>query len=119
LIDDVIVRKSGNHVELDVRLRNVGGSVANVTRAELDVLERTPATGSYKRSASYELLLDGNHLSTAIAHVLQPDEVDSFVLRLGFTKFNTMCFFRATITLRYNGDEIALSKHFLFDSCFQ
>jgi hypothetical protein len=118
-IDDVIVRNSRDHVELDVRLRNAGGEVVNVTRAEIDVIERVPYAAAYKASAHYDMQIDGVHASKPISHVLRPGEVDSFVLRLGFTKFNTSCGFKATVSLVYNRDQRATSAPIAFESVFQ
>jgi len=117
-IDDINVRKGGSNVELNVRLRNAGSAVANVTRAVVDIVDRQPAAAAYQPSASYDMLIDGPQNSIPVAHVLQANEVDSFVLRLGFTKFNTSCWFTATLSLRYNGDLEAESRPFSFDSCF-
>ena len=39
-VDDVIVVTAKRHIELDVRLRNTGSSVVNLTRAHLHILGR-------------------------------------------------------------------------------
>ena len=118
VIDDVIVRKGRRNVELDVRIRNPGNEIANITRAELDVIRRTPYAGAYHKSATYDLLLEGEHNSIAVAHVLRKDEVDRFTIRVGFSKYNTSCGFTATLTLLYNQRETATSEPFSFDSAF-
>ena len=58
------------------------------------------------------MLVEAAHNSVAVAHALQPSEVDCFVLRRGFTPFNTSCLSRAILSLRYNADEEAVSEPF-------
>ena len=70
----------------------------------------------YHPSASYDLLLGGTHNVIAVAHVLQPNEVDRFTIRVGFTPFNTSCFFRTELKLHYNDELQAVSKPFQFTS---
>ena len=118
VIDDVIVRNGRDHVELDVRVRNPENAVANITRAELIILERIPFAAVPKVSASYDLLL-GEQNSIAVAHVLKVDEVDRFVIRVGFTLFNTSCFFSVKLALRYNQDRVAESEPFGIESLFK
>jgi hypothetical protein len=119
IIDDVIVRKCSDHVELDVRVRNPQNYAVNITRADLDVIEREAAASAYKPSASYDLLLASEHNSIPVAHVLQANEVDSFVIRVGFTPFNSGCGFRAQIVLHYNQNLTATSTSFTFGSFFE
>ena len=117
-IDDVVLSKGPEYVELDVRLRNANGGVVNLTRADVEVLERTPLAAAYKPSASYELLIEDWHSSVPIAQVLQPDEVDRFVLRLGFADAYSSCHITMRLRLYYNGDLQVTSAKFSFDSCF-
>jgi hypothetical protein len=117
-IDDVIVSKGTDHIKLDVRLRNAGKTVVNVTRADLHVLSRRPYAAAYKPSASYDLLLEDTHNVIAVAHVLHPNEVDRFTIRVGFTPFNTSCGFDAELILHYNNDRRAVSNQFSFESTF-
>jgi hypothetical protein len=112
VIDDVIVRKGRGSVELDVRVRNPEDGVVNITRADLVVLERTPFAAVPEVSASYDLLLKGEHNSIAVAHVLKANEVDRFVIKVGFTLYNTSCWFRVKLSLRYNQDQTAESEPF-------
>lgn len=117
-IDDILVKKASAHIELDVRLRNVGTVIVNITRVDLHVLERMPYMAVYQPSASYDLLLEGTHNVIAVAHVLAPNEVDRFTIRVGFSKYNTSCGFKAELIFVYNGDERAVSKPFHFSSTF-
>ncbi|HBH72377.1 MAG TPA: hypothetical protein DDY43_02825 [Synechococcales bacterium UBA10510] len=117
-IDDVIVNKASAHVELDVRLRNAGTVPVNITRADLHVLDRVPYAAAYQPSASYDLLLEDTHNVIAVAHVLQPNEVDRFIVRVGFSKYNTSCGFEAELVLSYNGNNRAVSQPFRFSSTF-
>ena len=118
-IDDVIVSKSHNHINLDVRLRNAGKAVVNVTRADLHVLGRVPYAAAYQASASYDLLLESENNSIAVAHVLQPNEVDRFNVRVGFTRFNTSCHFEAELILHFNNDRRVASQPFTLESLFR
>ena len=117
-IDDIIVKTGKNHIKLDVRLRNAGKSLVNITRADLHVLERLPYAGAYKASASYDLLLEGDHNITAVAHALKPHEVDRFDIRVGFTSYNTSCGYTAELILHYNSDRRVSSRPFTFESVF-
>jgi hypothetical protein len=117
-IDDVIVRQEDERVDLDVRVRNAGRSVVNLTEATVVILERMPYASIYVESAGYDLVIDDEKNSVSIAHVLQHNEVDRFTLRLGFPKWNTSCGFAAKLVLRYNGDEEVESKKFAFSSTF-
>ena len=114
----VRIEKGWNCVKLDVRLRNAGTETVNVTRADLHVMKRVPYAGVYKASARYDLILEAEHNMVALAHVLQPNEVDRFVLRVGFSKWNTSCGFEAELILSYNGGYEARSKRFQFSSTF-
>ena len=102
----------------DGRLRNAGKSLVNITRADLHVLERLPYAGAYKASASYDLLLEGDHNITAVAHALKPHEVDRFDIRVGFTSYNTSCGYTAELILHYNSDRRVSSRPFTFESVF-
>jgi hypothetical protein len=118
VIDDVVVRQGSSHVELDIRVRNPENYVVNITRADLNVIERMPYAAMYKESASYDLLLEGEHNSIPVAHVLQSNEVDRFIIKVGFTSYNTSCGFRARLILNYNKDQTATSEPFTFESVF-
>lgn len=115
-IDDIIVSKKTGYLGLDVRVRNSGHKAINITRADLHILERMPFAASYKPSASYDLLVEGEHNIIPIAHIIQPSEVDSFILKVGFSKFNTSCGFRAELILHYNGQYVANSSEISFSS---
>lgn len=119
VIDDVIVRQGSNNVELDVRVRNPEDHVVNITRADLDVIQRDPFEAFYTPSASYDLLLSDERNSIPVAHVLQSNEVDRFLIRVGFTSFNTSCWFEAQLTLHYNQKETVTSEPFSFTSLFK
>lgn len=119
LVDDVIVTKQREHILLDVRVRNTGTSVVNITRADLHILKRVPYAAIYRPSASYDLLLEGDHNVIGLAHVLRSNEVDRFTIRVGFTELNTSCGFEAQLILRYNGDAQAVSPLFSFSSTFE
>jgi len=109
IIDDVLVRQGSNNVELDIRVRNPEAFVINITRADLHVIDRVPYAAAYKESASYDLLLEREHNNISIAHVLQTNEVDRFVIRVGFTSHNTSCGFTGELILYYNKDQTATS----------
>ena len=74
--------------------------------------------GVYHPSAAYDLLVEGDHNVIPVAHALQPGEVDRFLLRLGFTSFNTSCGFEAELVLYYNQDQAVKSGSIRFDSAF-
>jgi hypothetical protein len=116
VIDDIIVRKGPGYVELDIRVRNPKDYVVNITRADLDVTITAAAAGAYKSSASYDLLVEGEHNSIPVAHVLQSNEVDSFLIRVGFAPRYSSLAFRAQLILHYNQDQVATSLPFTFDS---
>ncbi len=111
-IDDVIVEQRQNHVELDIRIRNQGKSVVNVSRACIHILQREAAMSAYAPSAEYDLQIADTENVVAIAHQLKPGEVDRFILKLGFSEYNTSCFFRAKLFLTYNRDKQAVSDPF-------
>lgn len=52
-----------------------------------------------------------------IAHVLAPDEVDWFIVRVGFANY-AGCFIRAELLLKYNGEHLAVSQPFELASLF-
>lgn len=115
-IDDVIVEKEAGSVRLDVRVRNTGSSTINITRACVVILERVAYAGFYEASATYDLLISGERNSTAVAHALTAGEVDSFLLRLSFSRGNESCGFKAKLELTYNGGLIAEFGEFRFSS---
>jgi Alpha/beta hydrolase family len=117
-IDDIIVKKGMTNVVLDVRIRNSSSAVANLTRANVRIVSREAYAASYKPSASYDVLIEEVDNSIAISHVLQPNEVDNFVLRLGFTEFNTSCGFIAELVITYNKYYTATSDPISFSSTF-
>jgi len=116
-IDDVIVKKK-QLVRLDVRLRNVGSTTVNVTQADLHILSRSPAAAAYAPSASYDLLLEAEHNVLPVAHALQRNDIDRFLIRVGFTPYNTSCAFTAELGLHYNEEYVTVSEPFHFDSFF-
>ena len=115
--EPVIVTTESNHIRLDVRIRNTGTGTVNITRAVLHVLRRTPLAALVPESASYDLLLESEYNEVIVAHVLMPGEVDRFIIRVGFTPYNSGCDFRAELLLRYNGENLATSERF-FTSTF-
>ncbi len=118
-IDDVIISTADAHVVLDVRVRNTGGRTVNITRANLHVIHRMPFASVYHPSAAYDLLLqnEGDN-QIAIAHVLSPDTVDRFLVRVGFTPYNTSCGFAARLILTYDGTREVSSGELRFASIF-
>jgi len=117
-IDDVIVTKKAAGVQLDVRVRNRSPLTVNITRASVHILNRRPAPSVYKPSAEYQLLITGNDNDVVVSHALRPNEVDNFLLVLGFTPFNSACSFEARLALMYNGSCSASSPSLSFDSNF-
>lgn len=116
-IDDVIVKKNREHVRLEVRIRNVGRSTVNVTRATLRILKTVAvAAAVYSPSASYDLIVESDYNEIDVAHVLAPDEVDWFTIRVGFSSSYASCLFNAELSLKYNGENLAVSQPFLLDS---
>jgi hypothetical protein len=118
VIDDIITSQQTTHLLLDIRVRNSGSTTVNITRADLHVISRVTYAGVYQPSASYDLLLSDEHNVISVAHVLRPEEVDRFTIRVGFTPFNTSCGFKAELVLKYNGDLQTVSEPFSFDSTF-
>lgn len=118
LIDDVVVGKAKNHVVLDVRLRNAGQAVANITRLNLHVLNRVPYAATYSPSASYDLLLSDIDNTISVSHALRPEEVDNLLVKVGFTKYNTSCGFETRLELYYNKDQKAIFENVSFSSTF-
>lgn len=118
-VDDVLIEQGKENIKLDVRVRNSGKGVVNLTRADLHILERRPYPAVYRPSASYDLLLADTHNVIPIAHTLQLNEVDRFIIRVGFTEWNTSCGFTAQLILHYNGKFTAMSKPFRFSSTFR
>lgn len=103
-------------VELDIRLRNAGTESVNLTRLNLHILERYPALGAIPPSAAYDLVVDGEHNVIPISHGLQPGEIDRLIIRVGFTRFNMTCLFRAELVFYLNGDKAVSSAPFSFVS---
>ena len=117
-IDDILISKSEKNIKLDIRIRNSGYGAVNLTRADLQILEREPFAAAYHPSASYDLLVESDHNVISVAHVLQSNEVDSFILRLGFTEWNTSCGFMAQLILYYNDKFTVISRPLQFASTF-
>ena len=118
VIDDVIIRESLNNIEMDIRLRNRGVKVINITKTNLHILSRTPLMGAYVPSAYYNLLVEGEDNFVPVAHILKSQEVDNFVLSVGFSEYNTSCGFVGELILHYNGNCKAVSKQLSFASSF-
>lgn len=119
VIDDVIVTQGDRVVSLDVRVRNTGVAVVNLTRANLRVLRRVrppPTLSAYVPSAEYDLLLIGRENEIAIAHVLRAHEVDAFLLRVGVGPDNKSCAFTCELELTYNGTLRTTSNSFSFNT---
>ncbi|MGW0846931.1 hypothetical protein ACWD26_43820 [Streptomyces sp. NPDC002787] len=119
VVDDVLVDRLYDRVVLDVRVRNAGDQVANITRAVLRIIKRRRFLAAYAPSARYDLLIDGDHNECAVAHRLAPDEVDGFLLTLGFAEQEIGTSFTAELSLLFNRDRTATSQHIEFDSCFE
>jgi len=118
IIDDVIVGKKRKCIRLDIRIRSASERIINITRADVHILQRLPCMSVFKSSADYDMIIDAEHNMTPVSHVLRSNEVDRFVLSLGFSKYNTSCLFSAEIILLYNGNCNAISKAVEFDSAF-
>ncbi|ADJ47542.1 hypothetical protein AMES_5717 [Amycolatopsis mediterranei S699] len=117
-IDDVQVFQKFRCVVLDVRVRNTGPSVANLTRVSLRILDRKSYLTAYAPSAGYDLLVDGDEGEVGVRHSLLPDEVDNFLVTLGFTEAESGYEFTAELGVRYNGDQVAVYRPLVFESCF-
>jgi hypothetical protein len=115
-IDDVVITKRSKRIDLDVRVRNSGARTVNITRANLQILSRLPAAAVYVPSAKYDLLVEGTDNVIPVAHALPPDTVDRFIIRVGFSAFNSSCAFQARLLLTYDGERVVISKAFGFFS---
>lgn len=104
VLDDVVSEKEGLHVRLDVRLRSEAARDLNITRAAVVVVKQIPGRSAYVPSADYDLMIEGPRSEKAVAHLLHPGEVDSFVLRLGFSESYSAKLLEAQLVLRYNRD---------------
>lgn len=115
VIDDVIVEygKEDHLTLLDVRVRNAGKSVANLTRANIRIFERYdhPTMGVYKPSASYDIRISQDDNEVAIAHKLEPGEIDRFILRV---EENHDVSYLARLEILYNKELVAKSDIFRF-----
>lgn len=107
VIDDVIVEHRRRHVDLDVRVRNTGRSVINITRANLHILERVTAWPSQKFPPHMILRLMVRMVRLQLQQKLQFDEVDRFAIKVGFTGRNMSHQFTAELILTYNEDDQA------------
>ncbi|MFF3334986.1 hypothetical protein ACFYWX_36515 [Streptomyces sp. NPDC002888] len=119
VIDDVLVDQRHDSVVLDVRVRNSGVRAANITRTVVRIVERQRFLTAYAPSAQYDLLIDGDHNEGGVAHGLGPDEVDRFLLTLGFAEQEIGHMFTAELIVHFNRDRTSTSKRFTFDSCFE
>ncbi|MEU6804733.1 hypothetical protein [Streptomyces neyagawaensis] len=119
VVDDVLVDRMYDRVVLDVRVRNAGTQVANITRAVLRITKRRRFLAAYAPSARYDLWIDGDHNECAVAHHLAPAEVDGFLLTLGFAEREIGTSFTAELSLLFNRDRTATSQTIEFDSCFE
>jgi hypothetical protein len=116
-VDDVLVEQGETNIKLDVRVRNSGKGVVNFTRAELLIYERLPYLEVIRPTAVYSLLLADTHSEISIAHVLQPNEVDRFIIRVVFAEWNTSDYgFMGQLFLDYNGEFTAESGFFEISS---
>jgi hypothetical protein len=118
IIDDVLVSQEHRCVVLDVRVRNTGAVVANLTRVAVRILDRESYLVVYAPSADYDLLVDGDDGEIGVRHSLMPDEVDNFLVKLGFAEAEFGQVFTAELGVRYNGDQFAKHQPLVFDSCF-
>jgi hypothetical protein len=115
---------------LEIRVRNPSSSAANITRAAVRFEEESAkiaavdsarseeeeegqAGGSYRHSAAYDLAVHGMFNEIPIAHVLQSNEVDAFVLDVGRGEHAPRD--SARVILRYNGSCEAKSDVFRFE----
>lgn len=120
VIDDIFANKENDEISLDVRIRNSGSRVANITRAiifvfsderkikEMPIHERYIASDNYKNKGNFTV---GNNVF-AIAHKLNPGEVDRFIIQSKTD--NQKALFRGLIKLIYNGACSTEEKEFLF-----
>jgi len=113
IIDDVIKSRdrATDLILLDVRIRNAGSRVANLTRANLRIIyeKHAPVASLYKPSASYDLRVAGSDNVISIAHSLTPGEVDSFILRVETSHDYVRL---ARIEIRYNREYLSMSEIF-------
>lgn len=109
-LDDVfVVRESraedGESIQLDLRLRHIGtpAGPVNLSRVQVDCSHRIEERAPLAVSATYDLLITGEHNQAALAQRLSSGEVDRIVLRLGFTQETAAYQYTATLRLLYNG----------------
>lgn len=109
-LDDVFLIKEDvpgatDSLQLDVRLRHTGAvaGVVNVSRVIVDCTERKEERSPVAVSATYDLLIRGDHNEAAIAQQLKIGEVDRILLRLGFTQDSAAYQYTAKLRLQYNG----------------
>lgn len=108
-IDDLFLVKHpepalSQQLVLDVRLRQTGSAptAVNITRAKLQLLDQTPERAPYEPSASYDLLVSGEHSEAALAQRVGPSEIDRILLHLGFTRETAAYQYTAKLQLLYN-----------------
>jgi hypothetical protein len=118
-LDDVFVVKdvgadAAELIQLDVRLRHTGAvaGAVNVSRVFVDCTERKEERSPVAVSATYDLLIRGDHNEAAIAQQLKSGEVDRILLRLGFTQESAAYQYTATLRLQYNGACVVESAPF-------
>jgi len=109
-LDDVFVIKEsraadGESIQLDLRLRHTGtpAGPVNLSRVQVDCSHRIEERAPLAVSATYDLLITGEHNEAAIAQRLSSGDVDRIVLRLGFTQQTAAYQYTATLRLLYNG----------------
>lgn len=109
-LDDVFVIKelgadAAESIQLDLRLRHTGASAGtvNVSRVFVDCTDRKEERSPVAVSASYDLLIRGEHNEAALAQQLKSGEVDRVMLRLGFTQESAAYQYTARVRLQYNG----------------
>jgi hypothetical protein len=124
-IDDVVIVPEQGRIALDIRVRNTGSSILNLTRAEVHILERVYLQIPSHITRDYNVAIEGNfisikgaHNSTPISQAVPKDDVDRFVLHLGFLD-DQPCGFKAEVILMYNGECVAVSKPIDFSTLRQ
>jgi hypothetical protein len=103
-IDDVLVSRFSDHVELDVRVRNPDRKIANITRARFAtacVVRASPPV-----SAKYDVQLREPNCARwdiPVAHMVKGDDVDRFIVNIrGVPEKKVLD--SGSLTLMFNGD---------------
>ncbi|MEU4743535.1 hypothetical protein AB0G02_24155 [Actinosynnema sp. NPDC023658] len=119
VVDDVLVEQRRRSVVLDVRVRNSGHRIVNITRVAVRVIERRAFLASSPSTGDYDLKVDGDYSEAYVAHHVKPDDVDRFTVTLGFATTELGHEFTADVLVLFNRDNAAVSKSITFDSCFE